>query len=151
LEQDSPQLAQHLLTESSLGSRNQASGLLLAQAALASGEYLTALQALENARDGKDSPEIRLLLATVHWKRGDLEKAQSVLDEVLSASPADTDAWCLLGEVRLAMGHLPEAREAFERAIFVDPECGWAAAQLSGMRVPVKPEITESKKILKRS
>jgi len=140
-----------LLSESTLDVKNPASGLMLAKAALASGEHLTALQALENARQGKDSPEIRLLLATVHWRRGDLEKALVVLDEIIGNNPADVDAWCLLGEVHLAMRQPAEAREAFERAIFVDPDCRWAAAQLGGLETSAVPEIQNSKKILKRS
>jgi|CXWL01.1.fsa_nt_gi tetratricopeptide (TPR) repeat protein len=128
------QLAIHVLSgHAAANPADGASQLLLAKVALAGGEYMTALQAIELARRGKPvSSDFELLLAATHWKRGDLAGAESVLDGILNTNPADVDAWCLMGEVLYGLDRIEESRTAFERALDLDPECRWAADQLGG-------------------
>lgn len=131
---------------------DRASQVLLAKAALAAGEYMVGLQALEQARrSGRTSAETDLLLAAIHWKRNDLASAETLLDQILAAHPADVDAWCMRGEVLLGLGQNEAARVAFERAMDLDPECGWAATHLKdeGGQFPGLQPV--EKKITKRS
>jgi len=105
--------------------------VLLAKAALSTGDFLTALRAIDLARrPTPNDHDTGLLLATIHWRRGDLQSAESVLNDLLAADPYDVDAWCLLGEVQSSTNRPGEAREAFERALAIDPESRWGAAGL---------------------
>ena len=150
LEGNEPQLAIGvLLVHAADNPGESASQLLLAKAALAGGEYMAALQAIEQARRvnrNSTSPEIELLLAMTHWRRGDLAGAQSVLDQVLSANPGDVDAWCLMGEVLQSLDRNEESRAAFERAIDLEPGCRWAKDHLSGFRGHFWPKESAAKK-----
>ncbi len=129
-----------------------ASQLLLARAALAAGEYMTALQAIEAARRGhSDDSDFNLLLATTHWKRGDMQGALRVLDGILSSNPTDVDAWCLKGEALLGQHRADEARDAFERALDLDPDCRWASDQLGDSEGRLNHLKPSEKKITKKS
>jgi Flp pilus assembly protein TadD len=153
LTENQPKLAIGVLYDHAVANpADKASQLLLAKAGLAAGEYMTALQALEQAgRGSRSSPEVELLLATTHWKRNDLGSAESVLDQVLTTYPGDVDAWCLRGELLLELGRREEARSAFERATQIDPECGWAAKHLKASGSDFWHPESAEKKITKRS
>ncbi len=153
LAEKEPKLAIGVLYDQAVANpSDKASQVLLAKAALATGEYMTALQALEQARRGNhNSAEVDLLLAATHWKRNDLISAESVLDQILAAHPGDVDAWCMRGEVLLALGRRQEARSAFERAAEIDPACGWAANQLKVERARFDQPGPVEKKFTKRS
>jgi cytochrome c-type biogenesis protein CcmH/NrfG len=110
---------------------------LLARAALSSGEYMVALRAVEAVRTSRGrSHETDLLLATVLWKNGSLVDAREVLQELLSQNPSDVDGWCLLGEVYQDQAKPEQSREAFERALELDPGCRWASLNLPGSGQP---------------
>jgi Flp pilus assembly protein TadD len=129
-----------------------ASQLLLAKAALVDGEYMIALQAIELARRSKpDSADFEVLLATTHWKRGDFSSAESVLDGILDKNPADVDAWCLLGEVLQASNRGEDAKNAFERALFLEPNCRWAAEKSAGKGGQFTQQRPAEKKIPEKS
>ncbi len=106
---------------------DRSSQMLIARAATVTGDYITALRAIDAVRNvAKDDPAANLLLAAVHWKRGDLAGAETVLNGILSLDPYDLDAWCLLGELLHATGRRDEAETAFHRALYIDPELAWA-------------------------
>lgn len=109
--------------------------LLLAKSAIASGDPVTALRALDRAEQyAPDRPEVWLVRATVRWERGDTSGAAADLYDVLEDNPEDVEAHCLLAEVLRAEQHFDAAREHFERAIEIDPGCAWAAAGLKSLR-----------------
>ena len=109
--------------------------LLLAKSAIASGDSVTALRALDRAEQyAPDRPEVWLVRATVRWERGDTSGAAADLYDVLEDNPEDVEAHCLLAEVLRAEQHFDAAREHFERAIEIDPGCSWAAAGLKSLR-----------------
>ncbi len=121
--------------------------LLLAKAALATDDMLSALRALDllekqcgggrcgAARGGAGfqpaaHPEVKLLRAVVQWRRGDFEGAAANLQEILTSNPQDVEAHCLLGEIFLARQCPEAARAHFGQALRIDPECAWALAAL---------------------
>lgn len=106
---------------------------LIAKAALASQQYLLALEAIEAARRRHNDTELELLLATTHWKRRDLPGAQEVLNRILQQNPSDVEAWCLLGETHLELGRPDEANAAWERALELDPGSRWAMVRKQGL------------------
>ena len=142
LTENQPKLAMGVLLDHAA---DQASQVILAKAALAAGEYMTGLQALEQARRGEHkAAEVDLLLAAIHWKRNDLTSAESVLDQIVAARPEDVDAWCMRGEVLLASGRPDQAKLAFQRAVDLDPECGWATHQLNASKTGLaRPALLE--------
>ncbi len=49
--------------------------------------------------------------------RGDLEDAQSYLERAVSSSPRDCAAWSSLGDLRQKRNQLPQALEAYRKAL----------------------------------
>jgi tetratricopeptide (TPR) repeat protein len=106
--------------------------ILLARAALAVGDTLTASLATDRAtRARPDDPEARFLRAVVLFKRGELQRAATLLERVIHDNPRDAEALCVLAEIRLAHGENHEARALLQRAMDVDPGCTWAKDRLS--------------------
>ena len=109
--------------------------LLLAKAAIAVGDILTALGAVDRAQQREpDRPELWLVRATVNWKRGRLAAAASDLYNVLQNSPNDIEAHCLLAEVLRAQQRLEGARSHFLRALRINQDCAWASAGLKALK-----------------
>ncbi|UCC32497.1 MAG: tetratricopeptide repeat protein [Phycisphaerales bacterium] len=109
--------------------------LLLAKAAIATNDALTALRAVDLAQQHEpDRPELWFVRAAVRWKRGNLVAAASDLYDVLQNNPEDVEANCLLAEVLRGQGQLTAARTYFERALELDPACAWAAEGLKSLR-----------------
>jgi len=105
--------------------------LLVAKAALACDDLLTALRSVDLAAQHEpNQPELWLVRAAVNWKRGKLITAASDLYDVLQNDPNDVDAHCLLAEVMRARDQADAARTHFERALQLDPSCSWASAGL---------------------
>ncbi len=114
--------------------------LLLAKAAIATGDSLTALYALDLAEQREPRhPEIKLVRAVVQWKRGQLPAAAASLHDVLTVAPDDVEAHCLLAEVLLAQEHREAARRHFDRARQIDPQCAWAGVGLELLGCPREP------------
>lgn len=108
--------------------------LLLAKAAIAIGDIITALRAVDLVRQREpDRPELWLLRATVNWKRGRLGAAASDLYDFLQNNPDDVDAHCLLAEVLRAQQRVEAARTHFERALQINPDFRWAIAGLKAL------------------
>jgi len=105
--------------------------LMMAKAALASDDILTALRSVDLAAQHEpNQPELWLVRAAVNWKRGKLIKAASDLYDVLQNDPNDVDAHCLLAEVMRARDQTDAARTHFKKALELDPHCSWASAGL---------------------
>ena len=101
--------------------------LLLAQAALAADELLTASTALDAAsRHAGREDDVEMLRAVLDMKRGDFDRADSRLAVLGHAAESDPEVLCLIGEVRLSQDRTTEARVYFERALAVDPKNDWA-------------------------
>jgi Tfp pilus assembly protein PilF len=126
---DEPALARAVLADYAREHPNDTTAqVLLAKAAIPAGDFLTALRAIDLARQRTPNDhDIGLLLATTHWRRGDARSAEFVLNDLLADDPYDVDAWCLLGEVLQTADRTEEAREAFERALGIEPDSRWAS------------------------
>lgn len=112
--------------------------LLLAKAALAVGDTMTALRAVDLVeRREPDRPEVWLVRATLHWRRGNLSVAASDLYDYLRNQPEDVEANCLLAEVLHAKRQVDGARVYFEKALTIDPDFPWALAGLASLKDPV--------------
>lgn len=108
-------------------SRAQEDRIALVEAALLTGDLVTAGTTLETLRTETGSaPAIARLRAAYLWKRGDHARARNLLYDLLAANPEDIDAQCLLGEVLTSMGQTAAARETFEQALQLDPTNAWA-------------------------
>ncbi len=126
--------------------------LILAKAALACGDVLTALRAVDLVQQRQpDQPELWLVRAALNFKRGRLIPAASDLYDVLQNDPNDVDAHCLLAEVMRARDQADTARTHFERALAIDPTCTWATTGLEaltrGEPVPVPVNPTPEQKL----
>ncbi len=99
-----------------------------------------ALRALDHAqRKHPDDPEVWLVRAALHWKRGRLDSAAADLYDVLKNEPGNVDAHCLLAEVLAARKRISTAREHFEKALKIDPRCAWAAQGLRRLARAIEP------------
>jgi Tfp pilus assembly protein PilF len=108
--------------------------LMLAKAALACDDVLTALRAVDLVQQRQpDQPELWLVRAALNFKRGRLIPAASDLYDVLQNDPDDVDAHCLLAEVMRARDQADTARTHFERALAIDPTCTWANMGLNAL------------------
>jgi cytochrome c-type biogenesis protein CcmH/NrfG len=106
--------------------------ILLAKAALAVGDTLTASLATDRAtRARPDHPEARFMRAVLLFKRGELQRAASLLENVINDNPRDAEALCMLAEICLANKENHKARTLLQRAMRVDPGCTWAKDRLS--------------------
>jgi len=125
--------------------------LLVAKAAIATGDLVTALRAVHAAEEREpDRPELWLVRATVNWKRGRFAAAATDLRDVLQNDPDDVDAHCLLAEVLRTQKHTDAARSHFHKALKIEPECAWAAAGLKSLHnvapesQPASPKLTSA-------
>ena len=132
MNQDEPDEAKHILLDYTRRNVNDAAAqLLLAKAAIAEGDTMTALAAVSRAeKTAAHHPEVRFVRAVLHWKRGESDAAATLLHAIIDESPNDVDALCLLAEVRLLQDLPASARDHFERALQIDPACAWAEAAL---------------------
>ena len=119
--------------------------LLLAKAAVATDDVLTALRALDLVEQREPNrPELWLVRAAVQWKRDNLIAAAADLYDVLQNNPNDVEAHCLLAEVLEARHQIDTARTHFQRALEIDPDSAWAAAGLKALgRAQAPPAPTE--------
>ena len=114
--------------------------LLLAKAALATNDMLTAMRAIDLAQQrASGRSELKLVRAAVRWKRGSLDAAATDLRDVIAMDPTDVEAHCLLGEVLSTGKDLDAARRQFRLALQLDPNCDWATAGLNSIRQRTKP------------
>jgi len=108
--------------------------VLLAKAALAADDMVTALRAADQAwRSDPHRVEVRLVRATVQFRRGEHDAAAAILYDLLANQPNDIDAMCLLAEVLRARRQNEGARGYFQRALDLNPQCAWAKLGLASL------------------
>ncbi len=77
------------------------------------------------------TPEV-LVEVGQHWlRRGDLAAASALLERAVSARDDNAAWWVALGAARSADGDVPGAREAYQRALDLDPASAAAAEALA--------------------
>ncbi|MPZ88536.1 MAG: hypothetical protein GEU81_10770 [Nitriliruptorales bacterium] len=82
------------------------------------------------------TPEVLSDAATYWLGRGDVERAADLIMRAVEVRADDAALWVVLGEVRAAKHDLGAAREAFERAVELNPEVQGGAeglARLEGL------------------
>jgi tetratricopeptide (TPR) repeat protein len=92
----------------------------LAQAYSSRKMYYEAIRELEEAVAQKH-PQATTELAYTYQRSGDLDKAESLLKELLTKKPNDTDLKYRLGKVYLDKGQLNEAGQVFREVLQIDP------------------------------
>ena len=105
-------------------------GYRQALTAMQNGQYAEAarmLNALESS--ARQSPRVRLTLATALVELGEDETAERELLHVLATGPDDADARNLQGILYRRAGQFRQAREAYERALRLRP--GYAMAHIN--------------------
>ena len=111
--------------------------LLYGYAALASDDLPTAWLALDRAeRQAANTADVQLFLALAQRKQGSLSEAAKTLWQLLRQAPDSVDAHCLLAEVLRDRKDERAARAQFERALAIDPDCGWAKVGLAQLTPP---------------
>lgn len=80
-----------------------------------------AVVAAERAIAIDPRPEVHLALGTLHFQRGDLDRALRAFDAATSANPRLADAWVQRGMVLKARGDLAGAAAALRRAVAARP------------------------------
>jgi Tfp pilus assembly protein PilF len=68
--------------------------------------------------------------ARSRWYAGDADGARAALEDAVALSPADAEAWRLLGALDLSRGEPARARRRFERALALRPDLHAARADL---------------------
>lgn len=101
----------------------------LGAALLASGEPAHAAAALEPLSGDDASVDTLNTLAVVHAELGARDRARVLFGRALAKAPRAASIWNNLGLLELAARRLPEAAQAFERAVDADPGFApaWAA------------------------
>jgi putative PEP-CTERM system TPR-repeat lipoprotein len=81
-------------------------------------------------------------LATIYLKRGEHAKATAIAQALANQEPKNTSFLNLLGLSRAAARNMKEAREAFEKALAIDPDL--APTQLNLAQLEIKSREFES-------
>lgn len=74
---------------------------------------------------------IRIAVVNARIEQGDLESARKLLSDFVAANPKEPVAYAMLGEVALRQKHYPEAIDATNRALALDPQGTKLYAQLA--------------------
>ena len=141
---DRPAAARDVLADyAAAHPRDLVAQLLLAKAAVATDDLVTAMRAIDLIeRHEPNRPELWLVRAAVHWRRGKLVAAAGDLYDVLQNDPLDVDAHCLLAEVLREQANFDAARTHFREALEVDPDCGWAREGLRSLERAKRSDAT---------
>ncbi len=116
---------------------------LLGQAALASGDLLTARRAATRAVQIEPaSRDHAMLLAYVCWRQQDYVPAVTSLEGLLHDAPDDLIALYLLGRCHEATGNPRAAEDCYHRALRVNPRCQWARELLENGSASIGPAAT---------
>jgi len=116
----------------------------LTRASLASGELLTARRAATQAVQlSAGSRDHLLLLGYVCYRQRDYGNAVTALESVVRGDSKEPMALCLLGHSHEGLGHVPQAKECYERALRIDPNCEWARQLLEQVASTVSVEQNE--------
>ena len=83
---------------------------------------------------GSGEAVVRRNLAGALLEMGDLPEARRQIEITLRLSPADPAGWLRLGRIASAQGDAPTAREAYRRALALDPTLEAARKELEEQR-----------------
>jgi tetratricopeptide (TPR) repeat protein len=72
-----------------------------------------------------------IALGREHYAAKEFDQAEKYLEEVTREQPNVADVWCMLGVIRHSTNRLNYAREAFEKALAINPSYTDAALNLS--------------------
>jgi len=87
------------------------------------GNNKKAVELLELARDrNSDALSPRLLLGTYYLRRGQVNTAQLIMDELNKIEPERPDVQMYFGQIKLATGRSSEAVSIFSKLIQVEPD-----------------------------
>ncbi len=121
-----------------------AAWILLAKAGIKSNDMSTARRGAGNAeRLSPNDPQTLLIVAYVKMREKNYAMASRALNKLVAQNDRDVLAHCLLGLVSLKTEDLVAARESYERALAIDPDCHWARTALKRLSAPsaVEPPI----------
>jgi tetratricopeptide (TPR) repeat protein len=109
--------------------------------------YEEALDQLDLLEENySDNNVLKTTRANVLCEKGDYEKAEGILRELLETYPGDANLLTQLGQTLLWVGELDEAVEYFEKASDINP---MALAQIvSAKKIPEDPEALEKMQAL---
>jgi putative inorganic carbon (HCO3(-)) transporter len=82
------------------------------------------------------NPETLLAATTFELRHGGAEQARRVLEEAVTRLPDQPALWATLGDARVVMGDAGGARQAYERALALEPGQATAAAGLEKLAAP---------------
>ncbi|WP_394848608.1 tetratricopeptide repeat protein [Pendulispora brunnea] len=94
------------------------------------GEMDAALNVAQYTYTHNRTPEMAAVLAATHRARGERERAIAMLHESLTLDPRFAAAWLDLGDMSLDTGDFSRAANAYESALAIDEDMGWAKASL---------------------
>lgn len=85
------------------------------------------------------SENSRVVLARAYraYKEGDFSKARSLVGRVIQAEPQEPNAWYMVG---LLSTTEKTKRQAFQKALSLDPQHKYARAALDAMQLPLDPD-----------
>jgi tetratricopeptide (TPR) repeat protein len=96
-------------------------------------EVLVRIEAL-----GSATPATRLRLARLHAWTGEEQRALEVLEDLLAASPGESEAWTLLGDLRRWAGRRPAAAAAYAAASSGDPHAPGLGAGVQALEAATR-------------
>jgi tetratricopeptide (TPR) repeat protein len=106
----------------------------LAQGYLASGDPNRAVSVLESVVDmDREFSPARYMLAATHMQRQDYAEVLAVAQELSRKQPDSPLPYVYMGEAYVAMNEPEKARDAFEKALQLDPGLELASARLAKM------------------
>lgn len=79
------------------------------------------------------TPEVLAEVGEFELEHGDAGRAAELLGEAVEARPQKAEWWAQLGQARVEVGNEPGAREAFERALAIEPGLEMAEEGLAAL------------------
>ena len=103
------------------------------------GDLAGAIATLEDiVKRGIADHRVMIVLAGYLTESGDTDKAEKLLEAVITSHPDSFDAYNSLGAVLVRQGHHDRARDAFAKAIAIDPTSAVAFANLGSDELATK-------------
>src|SRR5438874_13302072 len=113
--------------------------VLLAQVRLRAGDPQSAIAPLDAAlRLRPDVIQVRMLLADAYLAVGRSEEAASLIREHIKQTPQDSQSFLFLGMILKKQKKDDESREAFEKALELNPQNVFAIDQLTDLDLAAK-------------
>src|SRR5262245_36868093 len=125
------------------------------QVALQSNDVDTAVDAFQKAVDADpNTPMLRLRLATLYVRTGNLLRAREECEEVVAQDPDNLDALGLLAGVDTALGRDEDAIATYERILTRDPDVQEAYLYLGalyGKRGQIDQAVATLRRLISRN